>query len=302
MYRFYKEEHPPRYSMCMATLDRIEGSIYYVTLPEYENIEVIMPISELTSRRVRSKKKIYDIGQTKPVVVIDDTDEMVTVSIKSANRAYPKIYNAVSQMHGMALDIAQLYLEYLDKKEIEYDERETVYKILDQTSWKFTRNERIVKNFKELLSDPNLFLKHLNVESDFVSFAKKNFVDRIEKKAGVLDQDMKVMSFAPDGNEKLIEFFTNLLDTHKEFSLNVLMTSPPCYKFRLEAVELEKAKEYLENIITKVTKTKDKSLIFEKMGEPILTKPTAVRLRSVNKHDVKELENMLANQSKELVS
>lgn len=302
MYRFFKEEQPPKHSMCMATLNRIEGTIYYVRLPEYENMEVIMPINELTSRRVRSKKKIFDIGQTKPMVVIDDEGGMITVSIKNANKSYPKIYNLANQFHNMALDIAHLYLEYLNKKGIEYNTKESVYKILDQTSWKFTRSDSIKEDYKEILNNPLLLLKHLSVEKEFVDFARKNIIDRVEKKAGLLDQNMKVMSFASNGNDKLIEFFTNLLDTHKEYSLSVLMTSPPCYKFRFETVNLDKAKEYLETIIEEVTKSKDKSLIFEKMGDPELTKPTAVRLRTVNKHDTDALEKFLKNDLKPLSS
>lgn len=290
MYRFFAEAKPPLHSQVMATLDHVDGDIYYLTLPEYGNIEAIMPISQLTSKRLRSKKQVIDIGQTKPMVVIDDENGMITLSIKNADPSYLKNNAYINKLHSLGLDVAYLYCKYLELKNQEYDESDIYNKILSETSWLFTRLDNPDKRYAEIVENPLLFVRKVKAEDDFLDYLKINILDRIDKKAGLLEQDIKIISYASDGNDRLILFFKELLEMFKENNFTITMISAPIYRFRLESVDLEDANKYLNEIVKFIEINKKKSLIVELEGEPILTKPISTRIRTINSHDDKKME------------
>jgi translation initiation factor 2 subunit 1 len=68
--RFYKERYPEVDEVVMVNVKRIAEMGAYVHLLEYNNIEGMILLSELSRRRIRSVNKLIRIGKTEPVVVI----------------------------------------------------------------------------------------------------------------------------------------------------------------------------------------------------------------------------------------
>ena len=66
----------------------------YVSLLEYNNIEGMILLSELSRRRIRSINKLLKVGKTEPVVVIRvDREKGEYYKIQILNHASYKIYN-----------------------------------------------------------------------------------------------------------------------------------------------------------------------------------------------------------------
>jgi len=68
--RYYKERYPEVDEVVMVNVKRIAEMGAYVHLLEYNNIEGMILLSELSRRRIRSVNKLIRIGKTEPVVVI----------------------------------------------------------------------------------------------------------------------------------------------------------------------------------------------------------------------------------------
>lgn len=68
--RFYSERYPEIDDVVMVNVRSIEEMGAYVHLLEYNNIEGMILLSELSRRRIRSINKLIRIGKTEPVVVI----------------------------------------------------------------------------------------------------------------------------------------------------------------------------------------------------------------------------------------
>lgn len=68
--RFYAERYPEIDDVVMVNVRSIEEMGAYVHLLEYNNIEGMILLSELSRRRIRSINKLIRIGKTEPVVVI----------------------------------------------------------------------------------------------------------------------------------------------------------------------------------------------------------------------------------------
>lgn len=78
--RFYKEKYPEVEDVVMVNVRSIAEMGAYVHLLEYNNIEGMILLSELSRRRIRSINKLIRVGKTEPVVVIRVDKEKGTVN------------------------------------------------------------------------------------------------------------------------------------------------------------------------------------------------------------------------------
>ena len=69
-YRFYEQKYPEIDDVVMVNVRSIADMGAYVHLLEYNNIEGMILLSELSRRRIRSINKLIRVGRTEPVVVI----------------------------------------------------------------------------------------------------------------------------------------------------------------------------------------------------------------------------------------
>merc|ERR1711939_1034449 len=68
--RFYEEPFPEVESLVMVNVRNIAEMGAYVTLLEYNNIEGMILLSELSRRRIRSINKLIRVGRNEIVVVL----------------------------------------------------------------------------------------------------------------------------------------------------------------------------------------------------------------------------------------
>lgn len=68
--RFYEQKFPEVEDVVMVNVRSIAEMGAYVHLLEYNNIEGMILLSELSRRRIRSINKLIRVGKTEPVVVI----------------------------------------------------------------------------------------------------------------------------------------------------------------------------------------------------------------------------------------
>lgn len=96
--RFYKHRYPKLEDVVMVNVRSIAEMGAYVSLLEYNNIEGMIMLSELSRRRIRSINKLVRIGRNECVVVIrvdetkgeraDQTARKVIVRINAPRQRY----------------------------------------------------------------------------------------------------------------------------------------------------------------------------------------------------------------------
>ncbi|XP_026682620.1 eukaryotic translation initiation factor 2 subunit 1 [Diaphorina citri] len=109
--RFYAEKYPEVEDVVMVTVISIAEMGAYVHLLEYNNIEGMILLSELSRRRIRSINKLIRVGKTEPVVVIRVDKEkgkiMTTVTpekadgLKALQEAIDTIKAKIEQLGGV---------------------------------------------------------------------------------------------------------------------------------------------------------------------------------------------------------
>jgi translation initiation factor 2 subunit 1 len=71
----YKNKYPSVDDIVLVTIKKITDIGVYVSLLEYDNIEGMISISELSRKRIKSIKQVVTIGKTEVVVVIKIDEE-----------------------------------------------------------------------------------------------------------------------------------------------------------------------------------------------------------------------------------
>ena len=73
--RFYANRYPEVDDVVMVNVRSVAEMGVYVQLLEYNNIEGMIPLSELSRRRIRSINKLIRVNRNEPVVVIRVDEE-----------------------------------------------------------------------------------------------------------------------------------------------------------------------------------------------------------------------------------
>jgi translation initiation factor 2 subunit 1 len=68
--RFYEKKYPEIDSLVMVNVTQITEVGAYVKLLEYDNIDGMIPLSELSRRRIRSIQKLIRVGRNEVVMVV----------------------------------------------------------------------------------------------------------------------------------------------------------------------------------------------------------------------------------------
>jgi translation initiation factor 2 subunit 1 len=123
--RFYENKYPEIESVVMVNVRNIADMGAYVSLMEYNNIEGMILLSELSRRRIRSIHKLIRVNRNEVVMVLRVDKEKGYIDL-SKRRVSPEDvaacedrYNKAKAVHGVLRHLAErkkFYLEDLYEK------------------------------------------------------------------------------------------------------------------------------------------------------------------------------------------
>ena len=132
--RYYESKYPEIDDVVMVNVRSIADMGAYVHLLEYNNIEGMILLSELSRRRIRSINKLIRVGRTEPVVVIRVDKDKGYIDL-SKRRVSPEdvercteVFSKAKAVNSILRHVANI-LEYKSS-----DELEELYK---KTAWHF---------------------------------------------------------------------------------------------------------------------------------------------------------------------
>ena len=132
--RYYENKYPEIDDVVMVNVRSIADMGAYVYLLEYNNIEGMILLSELSRRRIRSINKLIRVGRTEPVVVIRVDKDKGYIDL-SKRRVSPEdvercteVFSKAKAVNSILRHVAAI-LGYKSS-----DELEELYK---KTAWHF---------------------------------------------------------------------------------------------------------------------------------------------------------------------
>jgi len=228
--RFYEQKYPEIDDVVMVNVRSIADMGAYVHLLEYNNIEGMILLSELSRRRIRSINKLIRVGRTEPVVVIRvDKDKGYIdlskrrVSKEDIERCTEK-YSKAKAVNSIVRHVAEI-LGFKSNEELE-----DLYK---KTAWYFeTKSKKqgtAYDYFKQSVADPSL-LNDLGLDENMKEVLVENIQRKLTQQAVKIRADFECSCFTYEGIDAVKDALrAGIAVGNVEIPIRINLIAPPVY-------------------------------------------------------------------------
>lgn len=228
--RFYEQKYPEVDDVVMVNVRSIADMGAYVHLLEYNNIEGMILLSELSRRRIRSINKLIRVGRTEPVVVIRVDKEKGYIDL-SKRRVSPEdiercteVYSKAKAVNSILRHVASI-LNYSTNQELE-----DLYK---KTAWHFEAKTKKKGSsydfFKQAVVDPS-FLDECQLDEKTKTVLLENIQQKLTQQALKIRADIEVACYTYEGIDAIKEALrAGIKCSTEEVPIKINLIAPPVY-------------------------------------------------------------------------
>ncbi|VDK86030.1 unnamed protein product [Onchocerca ochengi] len=254
--RFYANQFPDVEDTVMVNIRQIAEMGAYVSLLEYNNIEGMILLSELSRRRIRSVNKLIRVGRNECVVVIRVDKEKGYIDL-SKRRVYSKDSIQCEERFAKAKAVNSILRHVADQ--LGYDSEEQLEELYDKTAWYFDRKLKrkgaAFDIFKKAISDPTA-LDECDITSDVREKLLIDIKKRLTPQAVKIRADIEVSCFAYDG----IDAVKNALIKGQkcstpEMPIKINLIAAPLFVVTTQTLEKSEGLEAINKALDLIRKT-----------------------------------------------
>ncbi|CAG8506101.1 7614_t:CDS:2 [Diversispora eburnea] len=262
--RMYEEKYPEVEDLVMVNVRQIAEMGAYVKLLEYDNIEGMILLSELSRRRIRSIQKLIRVGRNEVVVVLRVDKE--------------KGYIDLSKRRVSIEDVA--------KAEEKYNKSKAVHSIMRHVAEK---QNLVLEDLYKLIGWP-LYRKYGHAYEAF-KLAITNIKRRLTPQPIKIRADLEVTCYGYEGIDAIKKALKagEACET-SDIVIKVKLVAPPLYVMITNALDKTVGIEALEKAINTIQESITKS------GGNLIVK---MKPKAVSETDDMELAALMARVEKE---
>jgi len=277
--RFYEQQYPDLESLVVVTVRHIADMGAYVSLLEYNNIEGMILLSELSRRRIRSINKLLRVGRNEVVMVLRVDKEKGYIDL-SKRRVSPEEviacedkYNKAKAVHGVLRHLAEkrkLYLEDLYESigwplYRKYGHAYDAFKLALADEAGITNDDN--------QDDP---LEELNIPNDLKEELKTYIRRRLAPQPIKIRSDVEVSCYTYEGIDAIREALFAAMDVGTEsMPIKIKLIAPPIYVLSTTTLD----KEIGINLLTKAIQVIQDRITAKGGKMDVKMEPRAVSVR-----------------------
>jgi translation initiation factor 2 subunit 1 len=251
--RFYSQRYPEVEDVVMVKVRNIADMGAYVSLLEYNNIEGMILLSELSRRRIRSINKLIKVGKTEPVVVIRVDKE--------------KGYIDLSKRRVSAEDMEKCTAKYSNAKAVnsilrhvaevlKFDSEAQLVDLYQRTAWRYEEKTKKQGSsydfFKNCVTDPSL-LDECGLSEKTKKLLLENIQQKLTSQAVKIRSDIEVSCFGYEGIDAVRAALKCGLECSKEdIFIKIHLIAPPLYVMTTSTPDRQKGIETLQDAIAAI--------------------------------------------------
>jgi len=255
------EKFPEIEDVVMVNVQSIAEMGAYVRLLEYNNIEGMILLSELSRRRIRSINKLIRVGRDECVVVIRVDKEKGYIDL-SKRRVSPEEAKRCENKYSKAKCVHSILrhtIELLHQEGIEVD-FENLY---ERTAWTFDKkykreNEKNPASydwFKKAIETPAI-LDELDVTDDEKRILLKNIRRRLTPQAMKVRADVEVSCYAYEGVDAVKRSLKKGIEcSTEEHRIKINLIAPPLYVLTTQSLDRNLGVEALQKAMDSIEET-----------------------------------------------
>ncbi|KAI2494116.1 Eukaryotic translation initiation factor 2 alpha subunit [Fragilaria crotonensis] len=243
--RFYENKYPEIESVVMVNVRNIADMGAYVSLLEYNNIEGMILLSELSRRRIRSIHKLIRVNRNEVVMVLRVDEDKGYIDL-SKRRVSPEDvaacedrFNKAKAVHGVLRHLAErrkLYLEDLYEK----------------IGWPlYKKYGHAFDAFKLAISDESVdIFEDIEIPQDLKDELKSYILRRLAPQQVKIRSDIEVSCFTYEGIDAIREaLFAGMEQSTDNMKIKINLIAPPIYVLSTMTYEKENGVKLLQSAI-----------------------------------------------------
>ncbi|KAJ4390603.1 hypothetical protein N0V93_004199 [Gnomoniopsis smithogilvyi] len=245
--RFYEEKYPEVDSFVMVNVKQIADMGAYVKLLEYDNIDGMILLSELSRRRIRSIQKLIRVGRNEVVVVlrVDKEKGYIDLSKRRVSREdiikCDERYNKSKVVHSIMRHVAEKTQTPLEE-------------LYESITWPLNRKYgHAIDAFKLSITNPEVW-KDIKFPTDATEEELKSYISkRLTPQPIKLRADIEVTCFSYEGIDA-IKTALRCAEANNtdENQIKVKLVSPPLYVLTSQCLDKTSGIARLEQAISEV--------------------------------------------------
>ncbi|CAK3973043.1 Eukaryotic translation initiation factor 2 subunit alpha [Lecanosticta acicola] len=285
--RFYEEKYPEIDSFVMVNVKQIAEMGAYVKLLEYDNIDGMILLSELSRRRIRSIQKLIRVGRNEVVVVLRVDKEKGYIDL-SKRRVSPEDIVKCEERYNKSKMVHSIMRHVAEKTTTPIEE------LYQDIAWPLNKKYgHAVDAFKLSITNPDVW-NEVTFKSDLIRDELQSYISkRLTPQPTKVRADVEVTCFGYEGIDAVKEALRkaeakNTVDTQ----VKVKLVSPPLYVLTSQTIDKNNGIEVLTDAIKEIDtsiRAANGSCIV-KMAPKAVTENDDAELQALM--DKKERENM----------
>ncbi|GBL50365.1 eukaryotic translation initiation factor 2 subunit alpha [Candidozyma auris] len=245
--RFYENKYPEVDEVVMVNVQEIAEMGAYVKLLEYDNIEGMVLLSELSRRRIRSIQKLIRVGKNEVAVVLRVDKEKGYIDLSKRRVSAEDIvkcderYNKSKAVHSILRHCAEKYGVSL----------EDLYRTV---GWPLSRKYgHAYDAFKLSITDPSIFDGIEAPSTEILEELKLYISRRLTPSAIKIRSDVEVSCFSYEGIDAIKNALQQAASVSTEqMQVKAKLIAAPLYEISTQALDKSQGIALLEKAIEKV--------------------------------------------------
>lgn len=268
--RFYANKFPEVDDVVMVNVRSIAEMGAYVTLLEYNNIEGMILLSELSRRRIRSINKLIRVGRNECVVVLRVDKEKGYIDL-SKRRVSPEEAKKCEEKFNKAKQVNGILRHVAEVSKMDFEELYT------KTAWALEKEmggpAKSYDAFKLAITDKPDVFDNLEITEEVKKCLLANVERRLTPQPIKIRADVEVACYAYEGIDAIkAALRAGIAKSTEALPIKITLIAPPLYV--VTTVSLDK-----DAGVAKLTEALDEiqRVITEKQGSmKIKMEPRAV--------------------------
>lgn len=256
--RFYKALFPEVEDVVMANVRSIAEMGAYVHLLEYNSIEGMILLSELSRRRIRSINKLIRIGKTECVVVIRVDKQKGYIDL-SKRRVSPEDVIKCEEKFAKAKAVNSILRHVADM--LGYTTDAQLEELYSKTAWyfddKLKRQGAAYDVFKlATQSNDSTILDECDLDPETKSVLLKHIRQRLMPQQVKVRADIEVGCCAYEGIDAVKKALKQGINCSTEsMNIRINLIAPPSYVVTTQTMDREEGLKLLNNALDQIKET-----------------------------------------------
>ncbi|OTA69418.1 hypothetical protein K449DRAFT_384356 [Hypoxylon sp. EC38] len=245
--RFYEEKYPEIDSFVMVNVKQIADMGAYVKLLEYDNIDGMILLSELSRRRIRSIQKLIRVGRNEVVVVLRVDKEKGYIDL-SKRRVSPEDIVKCEERYNKSKMVHSIMRHVAEKTQT------PIEKLYESIAWPLNKKYgHSIDAFKLSITNPDVW-SDITFPSEAVAEELKSYIGkRLTPQPTKVRADIEVTCFEYDGIDAVkAALRTAEARNTQDNQVKVRLVSPPLYVLTSTCLDKNVGIQRLEEAIVDI--------------------------------------------------